>query len=695
MRRPGASRTKPAIKPAAPAARGVRELREHQAELEIQNQALRYSQAAAEGATERFLTLFSHVPLALMLVDENSLVLESNAMALRLLRPLEQDPPLNFLLPFVSPAHTDRVSAAFQTALATATCETTEVVFSCGSAGSMTGDLHIARIENSQDELAHFICAIVDQGPLLNERLALRDSANALQQRNLELQSSQQRLAAIIDASLDAIIGVDHKRCITVFNPTAEALFICPAADALGCELSRFLPELIALLPSEPVSTKRQLGELTGRTASGSPVAIELSLSFEHLADGGTTTIFARDLSARKNIEAQRNTLEAQLRESHKMQAVGTMAGGIAHDFNNIIGAILGNTALAQQDVGPASPAQVSLSEIDKAGLRARDLVRQILAFSRNESPPRVPLQLAEVVRETVRLLKVTLPPHVEMQVNLAPNTPAVLADATQVEQALLNLCTNAIQALGQQRGWVSIELSHQDPVASFAPNGAPGLSVPHARLAVHDTGPGMDPHTLERVFEPFFTTKPVGQGTGLGLAVVHGIMRTHEGSVEVRSQSGVGSSFTLCFPLAAGGAIPAVAARPVTLAVAGRGQRVMYVDDDQALVFLVDRALSRKGYVVSGFTDPLAALEALRERPLAFDLLVSDYNIPGFSGLELLREARQIRPSLPVALATGFVTSEIEQSALAEGARALIHKPNDVEELCETVQRLLHGGGS
>ena len=394
-------------------------------------------------------------------------------------------------------------------------------------------------------------------------------------------------------------------------------------------------------------------------------------------------------------MEAQRNTLEAQLRESHKMQAVGTMAGGIAHDFNNIIGAILGNTALAQQDVGPASPAQVSLSEIDKAGRRARDLVRQILAFSRNESPARVPLQLAEVVRETVRLLKVTLPPNVEMQVNLAPNTPAVLADATQVEQALLNLCTNAIQALGQQRGWVSIELSHQDPVVLGAPSPTQGLSVPHARLAVHDTGPGMDPLTLERVFEPFFTTKPVGQGTGLGLAVVHGIMRTHEGSVEVRSQSGVGSSFTLCFPLAAGGAAPAVAARPVTLAVAGRGQRVMYVDDDQALVFLVDRALSRKGYVVSGFTDPLAALEALRERPLAFDLLVSDYNMPGFSGLELLREARQIRPSLPVALASGFVTSDIEQSALAEGARALIHKPNDVEELCETVQRLLQGGGS
>lgn len=171
--------------------------------------------------------------------------------------------------------------------------------------------------------------------------------------------------------------------------------------------------------------------------------------------------------------------------------------------------------------------------------------------------------------------------------------------------------------------------------------------------------------------------------------------MRTHEGCVEVRSQSGAGSSFTLCFPLAAGAAVPVVAARPVTLAVAGRGQGVMYVDDDQALVFLVKRALSRKGYVVSGFTDPREALEALRERPTAFDLLVTDYNMPGFCGLDLLRAARLIRPGLPVALASGFVTSEIEQSALAEGARALIHKPNDVEELCDTVQRLLQDGGT
>ena len=680
--------------PAFSAPQMVRDLRKYQAELEIQNQALRYSQAAAEGASERFLTLFSNVPLALMVVDENSLVLESNAMALRLFRPLEHDPPLNFLLPFVSEGHATRVADAFLTAAEQATCETSEVVFCCGSGGVFTGDLHIARIENAQDELAHFICAIIDQGPLLTERRALRESAAALRDRNEELQLSKNRLAAIINASLDAIICVDRDQRITIFNPTAAALFQCPSAQALGSELDRFLPTAVDLLSYHHLTTHAQLGEITGLTAGGKEVAVEVSMSFEHQPDGDTTTIFARDLSARKKIEAHRNTLESQLRESHKMQAVGTMAGGIAHDFNNIIGAILGNVALAQQDAGPGSPALVSLAEIDKAGRRARDLVRQILAFSRNESPARVALQLADVVHETVRLLKVTLPPTVDMVVHITENTPAVLADATQIEQALLNLCTNAIQALGSQRGSVSIELTHNLDTQP-SPDERRGVARgQHVQLSVRDTGSGMDALTIERVFEPFFTTKPVGQGTGLGLAVVHGIMRTHEGTVDVQSTPGLGSVFTLYFPPAHPSAVPAAAEIRKTSVVQGRGQRVMYVDDDEALVFLVDRALSRKGFAVSTFTDPHEAAAVLRARPLDFDLLVTDYNMPGYCGVDLLREARQIRPDLPVALASGYVTAEIEQSALAEGARALIHKPNDVDELCDTVQRLLNGDG-
>ncbi len=673
----------------------VEDLRNYQTELQIQNKALRYSQIAAEGASERFLTLFSNVPLALLVVDENGLVLESNAMALRLFRPLEVDPPLNFLLPLVNNEHRDTVARAFVSAKETGTNEATEVVFSCGSSGVFTGDLHIARMESFQDDLAQFICAVIDQSPLLTQRQALQVSAAELQERNEELQLSKNRLASIINSSLDAIICIDQNYLITIFNPTAAALFQCPSSEALGSQLARFLPDARHTLSYNNLTTHAQLGEMTGLTASGNSVAIEVSVSYERYPDGDTTTVFARDLTSRKKIEAHRNALESQLRESQKMQAVGTMAGGIAHDFNNIIGAILGNVDLAKQDAGAGSPALVSLGEIDKAGRRARDLVRQILTFSRNESPKRIPIQLADVVLETVNLIKVTLPPLVDMQVRIDPSTPLVLADATQVEQALLNLCTNAIHAIGELRGTVSIELGHNLAADSGLRERRAGARGRNVRLAVRDTGSGIDTQTLQRIFEPFFTTKPVGQGTGLGLAVVHGIMRTHLGTVDVQSTPETGSVFTLYFPAADVAALPGT---PVAVdllqapAVLGRGKRVMYVDDDEALVFLVERVLKRKGFSVSTFTDPRLAAAALRAHPLDFDLLVTDYNMPGYSGIELLRETRLIRPDLPVALASGYVTAEIEQSALSVGARALIHKPNDVDELCETVQRLLQG---
>ncbi len=680
----------------------IDDLRAYQAELEAQNTALEYSRIAAEGASERFESLFSNVPLALMVVDEFGMVEQSNAMALRLFRPKESDPPLNFLLPLVTPDHVERVQQALDEAKLKGHSDTSEVVFSSGLEARFTGDLHIARIQYSQDrELIHFICAVIDQGPLLTERRALQErrralqeSALALQQRNEELRLSENRLAAIINSSLDAIICVDGEQRITVFNPAAAALFACPPEQALKTSLGRFLPEAIEAIAATRVSTQATLGEVNGRTADGRPLTLEISVSRERQpeGEGDITTVFARDLTTRRQMEAQRNVLEAQLREAHKMQAIGTMAGGIAHDFNNILGAILGNVTLARQDAGADSPVQVCLTEIEKAGRRGRDLVRQILTFSRNEPPKRHPIQLSEVVHESVRLMKVTLPPAVDLQVRLH-ETPAVLADATQVEQALINLCTNAIHALGGGRGTVSIELDscHPDLLECQRLGLAAGRYV---TLAVSDSGSGMEPETLQRIFEPFFTTKPVGQGTGLGLAVVHGVMRTHLGTVDVRSAPGQGSVFTLYFPVADTESAPAPTEPPRLQTAMGFGRHVMYVDDDQALAFLVERVLGRRGFKVSAYTNPQDALAALREHPADFDLLVTDYNMPGFSGVELLNEARQIRPQLPMAMASGYITPEIEESAQAAGARALIHKPNDVSELCDTVQRLIQGDG-
>ncbi|OGB07634.1 MAG: hybrid sensor histidine kinase/response regulator [Burkholderiales bacterium RIFCSPHIGHO2_12_FULL_65_48] len=695
----------------------VAELRAYQAELESQNKVLRYSQTVAESAYERFETLFASVPLALMVVDEHDMVVQANSMAHRSFQPTERDRPLTALMPFVRPQDARRVREAFALAQDLGRSEVKEVVFSINADTPITGDLHIAHIEAPQSSgppLSQFLCAVIDQGPLLAERQALQHSAITLQQRNEQIRASEKRLEAIINSALDAIICVDQHQRITVFNPTAAALFQCSASDALGSTLDRFLPDAAQALAFAQLTTQALLGEMTALTASGKELAVEVSVSFERHAEGETTTVFARDLTGRKKAEAHRSELEAQLRESHKMQAVGTMAGGIAHDFNNILGAILGNVELAKADCAAGSPVLESLMEIDKAGRRARDLVRQILTFSRNEPPQRSAVSLAEVVHDTERLLRVTLPPAIELHMQLQAGLPPVLADATQVEQALLNLCTNAVHAIqsqGTERGSIHVEAAAVQPDQRLSER--LGLApVDYVALTVRDSGPGMDAATLERIFEPFFTTKPVGQGTGLGLAVVHGVMRTHEGGVDVHSAPGQGSRFTLYFPVAHSAAQSTLDAQPTqavqaapassapstphatdTLGSAPRKKHhVMYVDDDQALVFLVQRLLRRRGYEVSGYTDPHEATAALRAAPQAFDLLVTDYNMPGFCGVDLVREARLIRPDLPVALASGYVTAEIEQAALAEGAQALIHKPNDVEELCATVQRLVGG---
>ncbi|VUZ28917.1 Adaptive-response sensory-kinase SasA, partial [uncultured Comamonas sp.] len=530
-----------------PLATLIAELRNYQAELEVQNQVLNYSQAVAESASERFEALFASVPLPLLVLDDaHDMVIQANAMALGAFQPQGSDRLLASFMPFVSQADCARVEHAFAQARAHGKSEVHEMVFNLGDASTMQGDLHIACIEVPRQEgppTAQFMCAIIDQGPLLAER-------RTLQQRNTQLLASEKRLEAVINASMDAIISVDKDLRITVFNPTAAALFACASEEALGSHLSRFLPDVAATLPLAHVTTQALLGEMQAHTASGQRVAVEVSVAFEH--DGTSTTVFARDLTSRKRTEAQRSALEMQLREAHKMQALGTMAGGIAHDFNNIVGAILGNVELAKTDSLHHPPLLESLLEIEKAGRRARDLVRQILTFSRNEPPARRAVHPLQAIRETEKLLRMGLPPAIELTIDAHPDLPPMLADPAQVEQALFNLTNNAVHAIGSAataRGSIAISARLAMPQLSLVQR-FDLMPDNYIALSVRDNGPGMDAATQERIFEPFFTTKPVGQGTGLGLAVVHGLMRTHEGAVEVQSQPGQGCCFTLYFPL-------------------------------------------------------------------------------------------------------------------------------------------------
>ncbi len=668
------------------------DVRRYQSELEIQNKALRFSQGAAEAAYERFVTLFSHVPLALMVVDERGQIAQNNARALALLRPLESDPPLTYFAPLVAATDASKVHDGFLQALHQGTAELSEISLRAGADRWITGDLHVARLDHDDQRGVEFICAIVDQSTLLMQRSALQAGADALQQRHSQLQQSRGQLAAIIDASLDAIIATDDGQRITVYNPAAQTLFGYPPDQALGKPVTQLLPDLVVALGQAPTGSPQHLGEMTARNCRGEAVCVDVRVALEHQANGRVATLFVHDLTATKASEAQHTALEAQLREAQKMQAIGTLAGGIAHDFNNIIGAILGNLTLAQQDAQLNPQAMTSLREIEKAGRRARDLVRQILTFSRNEKPHRVPLYLADVVQEAVRLFRVGLPPNVTLETATDKALPLIMADATQIEQVLFNLLTNAMHAIGTRPGRIRVALT----VDKRAPDVGSSTLDKDVVLSVTDTGCGIDAALQERIFEPFFTTKPVGQGTGLGLSVVHGIVQTHGGRVEVDSQPGRGTCFVLYFPPTPVTASARPTVVPTSTRAAGRGQRVMVVDDDETQLFLVRRVLSRKGYQVLAFSDPKQAVQLFAQDsmfaqdPNQCDALITDFNMPGFSGVDLLRSVRKLRPALPMALASGYITPEIERDALAAGARLLIHKPNDVAELCDAVARLL-----
>jgi PAS domain S-box-containing protein len=391
-----------------------------------------------------------------------------------------------------------------------------------------------------------------------------------------------------------------------------------------------------------------------------------------------------RWFGATTDIEDQRHAQDAQLR-SQKMEALGTLAGGIAHDFNNILLSISGNTGLALEDLSAGHPARASLLEIERASRRAADLVRRILAFSRKEEPRSETLYLQPVIEEALKLLRPTLPAQIQLRAHFNTGVPATICDATQVQQILMNLSTNAAHAIGERPGNIEIKLT----TATITPEHSTDIlrAGLYACLEVSDNGCGMTRQTRDRIFDPFFTTKP--NGTGLGLSVVHGIMKAHGGAVTAYSEPDHGTSFKLYFPATGGAPVNTVPAEPSKPAHAS-GQRVLYVDDDESLVMLTTRKLTRLGYTLTGKTDPRAALELFRQDPFAFDAVVSDLSMPGMPGFELAREMLALRADLPIIMTSGFVRPEDQQTAQQIGVLALILKPGTHDELGKALERAL-----
>jgi two-component system, cell cycle sensor histidine kinase and response regulator CckA len=379
--------------------------------------------------------------------------------------------------------------------------------------------------------------------------------------------------------------------------------------------------------------------------------------------------------------------MESELRQAHKMEAIGTLAGGIAHDFNNILSSILGYTELALDDAPRGTLLEDNLLEVLTAAKRARDLVKQILAFARQSEEKVKPIQIRPIAREALKLIRSTLPADIEIRSNLISDS-AMMGNPTQIHQILINLCTNAAHAMEFTGGVLEVDLEDVRVTAHTAPAHGNLETGDYLRLRVSDTGVGIAPEHIESVFQPFFTTKAPGQGTGMGLAMVHGIMESYKGKIMVDSQPGEGTRFTLYFPVSKTQAEEHLDGSPEL--PTGR-ERILLVDDEYPIVNMAGMILERLGYNVTSRTSSIEALNLFRSRPMDFDLILTDMTMPNMTGAELASEIMRIRPDIPVVLCTGYSNKISETLSTQLGIRAFAYKPFIKKDMAVTLRRVLN----
>ena len=504
-----------------------------------------------------------------------------------------------------------------------------------------------------------------------------------------ELRWQATLLEAQLESSLDGVLVVDNQGKKILQNRRMEEMWRSSridGADKVEAAQAAFDPafekhprqfiEKVAYLNAHPEEASHDVIELVDGTVLdrySAPVRDKTGKNYGRIW-------YFRDITERRK-------LEAQFRQAQKMESIGMLAGGIAHDFNNILSAILGNLYLAKLEAGGHQELLEPLNNISQAAKRAGDLVNQILTFSRQNQQEREPVTLNHVVLEALKLLRASVPATIRIQTDLT-QTPTVLANATAIHQVIMNLGTNAWHAMREKPGTLKVEMTEIEADIDFA-GAHPGLHAGrYVRLAVSDTGHGMDPATVERIFDPFFTTKPVGEGTGLGLAVVMGIMQSHDGAITVYSEPGHGTTFHLYFPIFE--AEPAPVESGPRAIPQGHGEHILFVDDEAALLNVGKKMLERLGYTVTAKANALDAIAAVRDQPEAFDLVVTDLTMPAMDGIKLGKQLLQIQPRLSVILSTGYSGMITEDTLHELGFRGLLVKPTTARALGEAVHQAL-----
>ena len=577
--------------------------------------------------------------------------------------------------------------------------DTKEVEFLVKLSSNLSYGIGVLRLRKAQIQAEESLKeANLDLGRRVEERTAELVKVNAELRRDITerkqaeeaLRESETKFRSYTESAPLAILVSDRQGWLIDSNPAATDLLGYDAATLRKMRIIDLHPEedreevqrnFSTLLEVGHVETERRMKKRDGQLIW---VSWRIVMTSDQFSLG-----YCQDITERKEAEEIRSQMEAQLRQAQKMEALGTLAGGVAHDFNNILGMIMGYTELAKWELDKASPVLDKLDEVLKSTNRAKALVKQILAFSRSTEQQKMPLQLRIIVNEAMRILRPSLPSTIEIKTNVLSKR-AVLADPTQMHQVLMNLCTNAAHAMQEEGGILEVTLT--DTMLGTEHTASEESSQPrrYVELRVRDTGHGIDPAIIHLIFDPFFTTKEKGEGTGLGLSVVHGIVKNHGGDINVRSFPGKGTTFTVH--------IPALETEYANLKVEAaaplpRGrERVLVVDDEPLMAAMVQQMLARLGYDAVFHTSGIEALEAVRNQSAQkpFDLVVTDMTMPHFTGQDLASELFQLQPAVPVILMTGFSNKIDADKANALGIQGFLMKPVALEELAGTVRTVL-----
>jgi len=502
-------------------------------------------------------------------------------------------------------------------------------------------------------------------------------------------EDSNARLAAAVEHAAEAIVVTDATGDIEYVNPAFEQITGYAQEEALGknpriLQSGQHDPALYGRLWKTITGGAVWSGRFTNQRKDGTVYeeAATISAVYDSAGDIAHYVAVKRDIT-------EELSLQGRLRQAQKLEAIGTLAGGIAHDFNNVLAAIIGYGQMAKGRLPTESPLHRDLHQVLEAADRAKDLVREILTFSRRGEERRQEVKLHHIVKEALKLLEPALPATIEARDDIDRDCPPVLADPTQIHQVVMNLCTNAYQAMREDGGALAVGLRSFEVDGQFRsthPDLPEGLC---AELTVSDTGHGMDAQVLQRAFDPFFTTKPEGEGTGLGLATTHGIVKAHGGDITVYSEPNQGTTVRVYLPCAEelGAAAPSEQ-EPIP----GGTERILVVDDEENLAQLMEQMLRRLGYDVLAMTSSAEALATFRDHPDLFDLVITDQTMPEMTGCQLAEELLRIRPGVPVVLTTGFSETVSQDQAEEMGIAAFLMKPATTSEIAQVVRRALDG---